>query len=103
MSAIDELIPRIDRESDISIEKQLEEQRRLFYVAITRCKSSENGYVGTLIISSFVGLPGSEALAINISASPNNWKSVSATRFIRDFGETAPATITPTPKRYISP
>jgi len=94
MSAIDELIPRIDRESDISSDKQLQEQRRLFYVAITRCKSSDIGYPGTLIISSFVGLPGSEALAINIPASPYKWRSVSASRFIRDFGETAPATIT---------
>ena len=95
MSAIDELIPRLDKESDISLDKQLEEQRRLFYVAITRCKSSDVGYAGTLIISSFVGLPGSEALAINILASPYNWRSVSASRFIRDFGETAPATVTP--------
>jgi superfamily I DNA/RNA helicase len=95
MSAIEELIPRLDKESEVSIDKQLEEQRRLFYVAITRCKSSETGYAGTLIISSFVGLPGSEALAINIFANPYNWRSVSASRFIRDFGETAPVTIIP--------
>ena len=95
MSAIDELIPRIDQESEVSLEKQLEEQRRLFYVAITRCKSSIDGYPGTLIISSFVGLPGNEALGINIPASPYNWRSTSASRFIRDFGETAPATIAP--------
>jgi len=93
MSAIDELIPRLDKDSEISLDKQLEEQRRLFYVAITRCKSSDSGYPGTLIISSFVGLPGNEALGINIPANPFNWRSVSATRFIRDFGETAPATI----------
>jgi superfamily I DNA/RNA helicase len=95
MSAIDELIPRLDKESEISLEKQLEEQLRLFYVAITRCKSSADGYPGTLIISSFVGLPGSEALGINIPANPYNWRTTSATRFIRDFGETAPATISP--------
>lgn len=95
MSAIDELIPRLDKESDVSLEKQLEEQRRLFYVAITRCKSSVDGYPGTLIISSFVGLPGSEALGINILANPYSWRSTSASRFIRDFGETAPETIAP--------
>ena len=95
MSAIDELIPRIDKESAVSVEKQLEEQRRLFYVAITRCKSSDEGYPGTLIISSFVGLPGNEALGINIPASANNWRRVSATRFIRDFEGTAPETIIP--------
>lgn len=90
MSAIDELIP-----GEISSDKQLEEQRRLFYVAITRCKSSDIGYPGTLIISSFVGLPGNEALGINIPASPYNWRTVTASRFLRDFGETAPATIIP--------
>ncbi len=95
MSAIDELLPRLDKDSDISLEKQLEEQRRLFYVAITRCKSSNNGYPGTLIISSFVGLLGKEALEIGILASPHHWCRVSASRFIRDFGETAPATISP--------
>lgn len=95
MSAIDELIPHLDKESEVSLERQLEEQRRLFYVAITRCKSSVDGYPGTLIISSFVGLPGNEALGINIPASPYNWRSTSASRFIRDFGETAPATISP--------
>ncbi len=93
MSAIDELIPRIDRDSEISIEKQIEEQRRLFYVAITRCKSSKENYPGTLIISSFVGLPGNEALGIGIKASAYSRRSVSASRFIREFEETAPATI----------
>ncbi len=93
MSAIDDLIPRLDKESEVSTEKQLEEQRRLFYVAITRCKSSVDGYPGTLIISSFVGLPGSEALRINIPARLDSWRLTSASRFIRDFGETAPATI----------
>ncbi len=95
MSAIDELIPRIDKDSDVSIEKQIEEQRRLFYVAITRCKSSGEGYPGTLIISSFVGLPGNEALGIGIGASAYSWRDVSATRFIREFEETAPAAIAP--------
>ena len=93
MSAIDALIPRLNRDSEVSLESQLEEQRRLFYVAITRCKSSDNGHPGKLIISSFVGLPGSEALSINIEANPYRWCSASVSRFIRDFGETAPATI----------
>jgi len=95
MSVIEELIPRLDKSSEIRLEKQLEEQRRLFYVAITRCKSSDGGYAGTLIISSFVGLSRSEALAINIPADLFFWRNVSASRFIRDFGETAPATIIP--------
>ena len=88
MSAIDGLVPRIDADAD------LEEQRRLFYVAITRCKSSNKGYPGTLVISSFVGLPGNEALEINLRPSnAHSWRRTRATRFIREFGETAPATI----------
>ncbi len=93
MSAIDELIPHIERDSGVSIEKQVEEQRRLFYVAITRCKSSGEGYPGTLIISSFSELPGNEALGIGIPASANIRREVSASRFIRDFDRTAPKTI----------
>lgn len=95
MSAIEGLIPRLDKNSEISIDKQLEEQRRLFYVAITRCKSSDNDYPGTLVISSFVKLPGKEALELNIRAKPHRVCNVSASRFIRDFGETAPSTISP--------
>ena len=95
MSAIDELIPHIEKDSGVSIEKQIEEQRRLFYVAITRSKSSCEGYPGTLIISSFAGLPGNEALGIGIHASAYSWREVSASRFIRDFEETAPTTIAP--------
>jgi len=88
-------VRKVDNSREISVNKQIEEQRRLFHVAITRCKSSETAYAGKLIISSFVGLPGNEASAIGIKANPYYWRSVSASRFIRDFGETAPATTTP--------
>ena len=93
MSCIDGLLPRIDNDATAEeIRAQLEEQRRLFYVAITRCKCSTD-YNGILIISSFVGLPGNEALQINIAASPSAWRRVRASRFISEFRDTAPSTI----------
>jgi DNA helicase-2/ATP-dependent DNA helicase PcrA len=95
MSCIDDLLPRTDPNREISIEEQTEEQRRLFYVAITRCKSSQTDYPGMLIISSFVGLPGNEALGFGIPASANKWRRTNATRFIREFEDTAPQTIHP--------
>ena len=95
MSCIDDLLPRTDPECEISIEEQIEEQRRLFYVAITRCKSSQIDYPGTLIISSFAGLPGNEALGLGIPARANDWRYTNATRFIREFEDTAPKTIRP--------
>lgn len=94
MSCIDELLPRIDQDLTPEERKnQLEEQRRLFYVAITRCKSSPPDYPGTLIISSFVGLPGNEALQIKLPATPTTWRTVRASRFISEFEETAPKTV----------
>lgn len=85
MSAIDELIPRLNKEGTISLERQLEEQRRLFYVAITRCKSSENGYGGTLLISSFSRLSRSDALEMNISVDSKPWMNVIPSRFIQEL------------------
>lgn len=93
MSCIDELLPRIESNATPEeIRVQIEEQRRLFYVAITRCKCSED-YNGALIISSFVGLPGNEALQINIPSSPSARRRVRASRFISEFQGTAPDTI----------
>jgi superfamily I DNA/RNA helicase len=93
MSCIDELLPRIERDATPEeIRIQIEEQRRLFYVAITRCKCSDD-YNGTLIISSFVELPGNEALQINIPSSPLARRRVRASRFISEFRGTAPDTI----------
>jgi superfamily I DNA/RNA helicase len=92
MSAIDKLLPGTNNDTN----ERIEEQRRLFYVAITRCKDSHDGDPGTLIISSFTRLPGNEALQYGISASSYNIKRVTASRFIREFGRTAPSTTIPT-------
>ena len=91
MSAVDELIPRIKKDDKVSIDKQIEEQRRLFYVAITRVKSSQSGYPGTLVISSFVGLPGIAAVGIGIKANTHYWKTTKSTRFLKDFNGLLPS------------
>ena len=46
MSAVEELLPRVKGSS-------IEEQRRLFYVGITRCKRKEGQYPGKVLISAF--------------------------------------------------
>ena len=86
------ILPRTISGTPEEIEKHIEEQRRLFYVALTRCKCSDD-YEGTLIISSFTGLPGNEALQLRIPASHNAWRTVRASRFISEFGESSPEPI----------
>jgi len=90
-SMIDELMPFIQKEStEEETQEQIQEQRRLFYVAITRCKGKPDDYPGKLIISSFINIPGIEALRMGITAKANINRKVSATRFISEFGDTAP-------------
>lgn len=94
-SMVDRLMPfRKDELTDVEMEKTIEEQRRLFYVALTRCKAS-NEYQGRLIISSFTNMVGVEALRMGMGpvANINNTYSVSATRFIADFRQTSPVPI----------
>lgn len=67
MSAVEGLIPQAGSGT-------IEEQRRLFYVAITRCKGGKVGeYPGKLIISSY-------------SKSEDGTKIYTPTRFIREMG-----------------
>lgn len=89
-SMIDNLIPFIAPNLDENErQNQLQEQRRLFYVALTRCKAT-NEYQGRLIISSFTSIYGLDAVRMNISANPEKQLRVSSTRFLRDFGPTSP-------------
>jgi DNA helicase II / ATP-dependent DNA helicase PcrA len=91
VSMIDNLMPFIPKDSDtVKTKKAIEEQRRLFYVAISRCKSSEKEYPGRLIISSFIWIDPTDASRMGIVT---NRKQMAATRFINDFGTTAPQTI----------
>jgi superfamily I DNA/RNA helicase len=93
VSMIDELIPFFSK-NDVRTEIEItEEQRRLFYVAMTRCKSSEVDYPGRLIISSFIRLSGVDAVRIGIRANPKYQKIVQSSRFIKDFGRIKPETI----------
>jgi superfamily I DNA/RNA helicase len=92
-SMIDDLMPFIPKDEQ-DIQKTIEEQRRLFYVAMTRCKSSESGYPGRLIISSFISIYGIDAVKMGISMeNARHNKKVSASRFINDFGRTAPLAV----------
>jgi len=93
VSMIDPLIPYIP--SDAAKEDQehiVQEARRLLYVAITRCKSSDN-YDGRLVISSFLSISGTEALQMRIKANSKKMLKTRATRFISDFGNISPAPI----------
>lgn len=84
-SMISDLMPSLHSTlSDSEKEKCVEEQRRLFYVAITRCKWSEE-YPGKLIISSFINIPAWVGLPMWIPKTAN-----SASRFILDLWNKAP-------------
>ena len=95
VSMIDELIPFFSESPKDTNEELriIEEQRRLFYVAITRTKSSTDSYPGRLIISSYIWIHGIEALRMGLKARSDNYLRVSATRYISDFGRTSPRTI----------
>lgn len=93
-SMIDPLIPYIPRDTPAEDrERVVQEARRLFYVAVTRCKASDN-YSGRLVISSFLSIIGTEALQMGMSANPRGMLRTRTTRFVSDFGN-----ISPVPKR----
>lgn len=92
-SMIDHLMPYIpDDLPPEEIPSCVEEQRRLFYVAITRCKTMTD-YPGQLIISSFLSIYGLEAARMGIKCNPQRELKVSSTRYITDFGATAPTPV----------
>jgi DNA helicase-2/ATP-dependent DNA helicase PcrA len=87
---LDGLIPTIDeRVPHAEQERILEEQRRLFYVAITRTKQ-------TLILSSVIGIPA--ALAFRMRARTNRTVNGVArtvtSNFIHELGPSCPDAIT---------
>ncbi|HBG17884.1 MAG TPA: hypothetical protein DDY32_00990 [Desulfobulbaceae bacterium] len=92
-SMIDELIPYLTKEmTEEEVEHHIQEQRRLFYVATTRCKGDAS-YSGKLIVSSFTKIFGTKALQMGIGANPKKDLKVTTTRYISEFGKAAPAPI----------
>ena len=92
-SMIDELIPYLSKEmTEEENESHIQEQRRLFYVATTRCKG-DSTFPGKLIVSSFTKIYGAKALQMGIGANPNKDLRVNATRYISEYGKEAPPSI----------
>jgi DNA helicase-2/ATP-dependent DNA helicase PcrA len=92
-SMIDHLMPFLPNElSKEEVIHQIQEQRRLFYVAITRCKASKE-YAGRLVISSFMSIFGLDAVRMGIPTNPKFQLGVSSTRYLKEFGLTAPKPI----------
>ena len=92
-SMIDTLIPFLPNTEDkAEIALANQEARRLFYVAITRCKESKD-YNGRLVISSFLSIPGIEAARMGIRANPKLTLRTRTTRYVSDFGAVSPKPI----------
>jgi DNA helicase-2/ATP-dependent DNA helicase PcrA len=75
---------------------ELEEQRRLFYVGISRVKAnSQEGKVGTLILTYAQEMPLASAMGAGISPASSNYGQARllASRFIREMGPAAPRPI----------
>lgn len=71
----------------------LEEQRRLFYVGITRVKASlGEGHPGTLILTYSQQMPLAKAMGAGISPAGSNYGTANliASRFIAELGPSAP-------------
>ena len=86
-SCIEGLFPGIrNDQSFLEQNENIREQRRLFYVAITRCKES-------LVLSSFMSVNRGEANRMKIPVSPAGgfWVRQIPSKYIDELGPTAPA------------
>src|SRR5690606_30858687 len=88
---IEGLVPFLDREDPIAEQqRQLEEQRRLFYVAITRCTDR-------LVLSSVSQLPSNHARTWRLPGQTRGRVvRTQASRFIGELGPTAPRAVSGT-------
>ena len=73
---VDGLIPRLP---EGYTEADIDEQRRLFYVAITRCENTKYGFPGKLILSSFQDMNKGMKLHLGINVP---YRGVHSSRFI---------------------
>ena len=85
---VDGVLPRIDADRDgVSRRDSLEEQRRLFYVALTRTRE-------VLILSSVVRLRGEDAHKLRLpGAHRGGVRPVGTSQFLRELGSAAPTPI----------
>jgi superfamily I DNA/RNA helicase len=93
---IEGLLPKQPAASLPQVEQiaQLEEQRRLFYVGISRVKACPaDGRPGTLILTYSQQMPLATAMGAGISPAAMNYGNARliASRFIREMGRAAPA------------
>ena len=88
LGCVEGLVPQIDNElNEHDQEAMLEEQRRLFYVALTRTRE-------TLILSSVTSLPTAEAHRLRIGSSGRHgYVRVQTSRFIDELGPSRPEPI----------
>ena len=91
MGCMEGLIPTLpldNKVSQVEMDSALEEQRRLFYVAITRARK-------TLILSGVTGLDRDLAYKMGVKVQGRGGKARTiATRFIGELGPACPATVT---------
>lgn len=88
------LLPFINPDRPLPEQRRMEEeQRRLFYVAMTRVKAEVNGYPGKLIISNFRKIRWNEALRMNIPAPRGSVRTMITSRFISELGPGRPEVI----------
>lgn len=93
-SASEMLLPFINPDlTPIEQRRMEEEQRRLFYVAMTRVKAEIGGYPGKLIISNFRKIHWNEALRMNIPATRGSVRTMITSRFISELGPERPDVI----------
>lgn len=92
---VDGLLPRRP-DQDMTVQQaadQLEEQRRLFYVGITRVKAApDEGKPGTLVLTYAQKMPFADAMQAGIQPAQQAYGTavLIASRFINELGATAP-------------